>query len=64
MHLDMFWRIFHFQSFAYVHMYEYAVFKSSFVQPKTEAFGTRTIAQPIYTYAQWGGGKLPPPTGK
>ena len=41
-------------------MYEYTVFESSFAQPKTEAFGTRYIAQRIYTYAKGGGGDLLP----
>ena len=60
MHVNIFWRIFIFRIFAYVHMYEYTVFKSSFAQPKTEAFGTRYIAQRIYTYAKGGGGNLFP----
>ena len=55
-----FCRIFISRSFAYVHMQEYTVYKSSFAQPKTEAFGTRFIAQPIHTYTLKGGGDFLP----
>ena len=38
-------------------MYEYIVFKSSFAQPKTEAFGIRFIAHRIYTLKGGVGGE-------